>query len=104
MLANLKNFKDRRVRLQNMQVYLHEVFAKKELLDISESHILALLTYENDKALKACEFFKEHGFYALPIRHPTVPLGKARLRISLSANLTDSEVESLALAIKEFKL
>lgn len=103
MLANLGNFKNRRRRLQNIQAYLHEIFAKKGLVDISESHILALLTYENDKALKACEFFKERGFYALPIRHPTVPLGKARLRISLTAGLSDSEVEALASAIEEFR-
>lgn len=38
----------------------------------------------------------------MPIRHPTVPKGKARLRLSLTASLTDSEVEKLKDTIKAF--
>ena len=70
--------------------------------NVSQSQIIPVLTYENEKAVKACEFFKAHGFYAMPIRHPTVPKGKARLRLSLTASLTDSEVEKLKDTIKAF--
>ena len=57
---------------------------------------------EIEKAVIACAFFKEHGFYAMPIRHPTVPKGKARLRLSLTASLSDDQVEQLKDTIKAF--
>jgi 8-amino-7-oxononanoate synthase len=104
MLEHLERFKDRQERLERIHKYIHACFAKKGLVDISESQIMALLTYENTKALAAYEFFKARGFYALPIRHPTVPKGQARLRISLSAALSDLEVEALGKAIEEFEL
>lgn len=38
----------------------------------------------------------------MPIRHPTVPKGKARLRLSLTASLSDDQVEQLKDTIKAF--
>ena len=70
---------------------------------VSKSQIIPLLTYENDHAIYAYEFFKNEGFYALPIRHPTVPMHKARLRISLTESLDDLMVEKLSLTIKKWR-
>ena len=41
-----------------------------------------------DTILKA-EDMQRKGFYVLPVRPPTVPEGTSRLRISLTAALTD---------------
>ena len=51
-------------------------------------------------AIEAAEIFRENGFLAMPVRHPTVPKGTARLRLSLSASLTDDDVERLCSLIR----
>lgn len=93
---------DLRERLHSISSYIHNTLNESGYENVSQSQIIPVLTYENEKAVKACEFFKEHGFYAMPIRHPTVPKGKARLRLSLTASLSDDQVEQLKDTIKAF--
>src|SRR5574344_444342 len=102
MINYMQKRNDLRDRLHKISSYIHESIISSGFDNVSSSQIIPLLTYDNDKAIQACEFFKSKGFYAMPIRHPTVPLGKARLRLSLTASLSDNEVESLANTIKEF--
>ncbi|MGN1280770.1 MAG: aminotransferase class I/II-fold pyridoxal phosphate-dependent enzyme [Succinivibrio sp.] len=101
MLEYMQHETNRRERLEKISRYIHEKLYLAGFEDLSSSQIIPLLTYDNEKALKASEFFKEKGFYAMPIRHPTVPLGKARLRLSLSAFLSDMQVEQLADTIEQ---
>ncbi len=103
MLKKLASFNDRRLRLQKISSYIHNALKEGGFDDLSESQIIPLLTYDNDSALKAYEFFLSRNFYAMPVRHPTVPLGKARLRLSLSASLKDAMVDDLVKAILDFK-
>ena len=93
---------DLRERLHKISSFIHNTLKDCGYENVSVSQIIPVITQENEKAVRACEFFKEHGFYAMPIRHPTVPKGKARLRLSLTASLTDSEVEHLSDIIKAF--
>lgn len=51
-----------------------------------------------DTILKA-EDMQRKGFYVLPVRPPTVPEGTSRLRISLTAALTDEETDRLCTAL-----
>ncbi|MBD4936816.1 aminotransferase class I/II-fold pyridoxal phosphate-dependent enzyme, partial [Xanthomonas citri pv. citri] len=38
---------------------------------------------------------QQQGFYCLPIRPPTVPKGTARIRLSLTADVTTEELDRL---------
>lgn len=58
-----------------------------------ESQIVPVILGENQKAVDISEKLIDCGYYLLPIRHPTVPKGTARLRISLSANIDFCELE-----------
>lgn len=42
---------------------------------------------------------RQHGVLCHPVRPPTVPRGKSRLRVTLRADLSDSDVERLAVAL-----
>lgn len=102
MVKYMQMRNDLRERLNSISSYIHNTLNESGYENVSQSQIIPVLTYENEKAVKACEFFKEHGFYAMPIRHPTVPKGKARLRLSLTASLSDDQVEQLKDTIKAF--
>jgi len=52
-----------------------------------------------DRTVQACEQLMESGFLVPAIRPPTVPEGKSRLRISLSASHSLNDVEQLAHAL-----
>ena len=65
----------------------------------SQSQIVPLICGENDAAVAMSNALCSQGFYVLPIRHPTVPKGQARLRFSLKANITDSEINRLVDAL-----
>lgn len=102
MIEYMQHQQNRRERLERIGAYIHEKLAECGFEDLSSSQIIPVLTYDNQKAMQACEFFRSKGFYAMPIRHPTVPKGKSRLRLSLSAFLTDIQVERLGQTIEEF--
>ncbi|HKJ41987.1 MAG TPA: 8-amino-7-oxononanoate synthase [Sunxiuqinia sp.] len=53
----------------------------------ANSHIVPLILGENEWAVRYAMTLRELGYYVLPIRQPTVPVGTARLRFSLYAGL-----------------
>lgn len=67
----------------------------------STTHILPVVLGDNDRTMAVCEALLERGYYAQGIRHPSVPSGSARLRITPMATHTDHEIDGLAAAIAE---
>jgi 8-amino-7-oxononanoate synthase len=61
----------------------------------SLSQIVPLIVGENDDALAAAEFAQREGFAVRAIRPPTVPAGRARLRVSLTVRTLDVELNRL---------
>lgn len=59
------------------------------------TQIVPYVCGENAAAVELSRRLRGEGFYVLPIRHPTVPLGQARLRFSLKANMQAAELEPL---------
>ena len=53
------------------------------------------------RALAASEALRQRGFWVSAIRHPTVPAGTERLRVTLSAAHTDAQLQSLLDALPE---
>ena len=53
----------------------------------------------SEAALAAATRLEDAGFYVPAIRPPTVPEGKARLRITLSALHSEDDVERLLAAL-----
>ena len=61
----------------------------------STTHILPVIVGGNDETMKLCERLLDHGIYAQGIRHPSVPEGTARLRITPMATHRSSEIDHL---------
>ena len=67
----------------------------------STTHILPVVLGDNERTMSVCERLLERGFYAQGIRHPSVPSGSARLRITPMATHDEAEIDGLARAIAE---
>jgi 8-amino-7-oxononanoate synthase len=65
----------------------------------SQTHIVPVVVGDNAEAMALCEALLARGFYAQGIRHPSVPRGTARLRITPMATHTDEEIDALAAAV-----
>lgn len=67
-------------------------------LDIgeSESHIVPVIAGSNRAALRLSEAIFHAGYHAPAVRHPTVPEGRARLRINLTCEMETAEIRDLA--------
>ena len=73
------------------------VFSANSLINNSESrtHIIPLLIGSNEKTIEIAEKLKAEGYYIPAIRPPTVPIGRSRLRLSLTADSNITDVEKL---------
>lgn len=65
------------------------------------SQVIPLLTGEPEATLQAGERFREAGLYAVPIRYPTVPRGRGRVRVSLRADHTAADLERLKAVVEQ---
>ena len=65
------------------------------------SPIFPIILGPDRAAVDASRALRASGFFVQPIRPPTVPNGTARLRITLSANHSPNDVDSLAHALAD---
>ena len=92
----------RRERLQANAARLRARLAAAGLSTApSTTHIVPVVIGDNARTMAVCEALLERGFYAQGIRHPSVPEGTARLRITPMASHRESEIDALADAIAE---
>jgi 8-amino-7-oxononanoate synthase len=68
------------------------------------SQIVPVMIGSNEDAMAAAEFLQSEGFAVRPIRPPTVPIGRARLRLSVTCAIAASELARLANCLAEFRL
>jgi len=67
----------------------------------SQSHIIPIIVGENKDTIDLCEVLFHNGYFTLPIRPPTVPAGTSRIRLSLTADIDENELELLKDVINE---
>jgi len=74
----------------------------------SQTQIIPIIVGNEKKALDFGKYLFKNGLFAQPIRYPTVARGSARIRISVTAWLTndviDSSIEIFEKAGKKFKI
>jgi len=59
----------------------------------SPTQIIPIIIGDEKKALEFGKFLYDNGIFAQPIRYPTVPKNQARLRISVTAWLSGTDIE-----------
>mgnify|MGYP000000730574 CR=1 FL=1 len=95
ILEHLNSFSFRRERLKKISSLLKDALVKKGYACPSTSHILPMTIGDSGDTVLKADFLQRKGFYALPVRPPTVPEGTSRIRFSLTADITEEEIKSL---------
>ena len=86
-LASIQLIKEepyRRVKLLESAQYFREALKTKGFRVRGDSQIIPLIIQDNIRTVEFAKRLQEKGYWVLPIRSPTVPLGEERLRFSLS--------------------
>lgn len=70
-------------------------------LQPSGSQIIPFIVGDNQRTVAMAEAMQNHGFDIRAIRPPTVPLGTARLRISITLNVDEAQITRMAEVLKQ---
>jgi len=62
----------------------------------SESQIVPVVLGDNEDTVNAAAYLQRSGFAVRPIRPPTVPAGRARLRFSITIQVSEEQLKRLA--------
>jgi 8-amino-7-oxononanoate synthase len=101
-LALLEREPWRRLRLQRAAARLRDGLAARGISSApSETQIVPVRLGGNAATMQVCERLLERGFYAQGIRHPSVPEGTARLRLTPMASHADAEIDALVAALAD---
>lgn len=84
-----------RQHLQQLSTYLQQAVINQGFDCPSSSHIIPVIIGESTKTVAKAKALQDAGFYIMPVRPPTVPQNSSRLRISLTAQIKQSELEQL---------
>lgn len=98
-LAALKVMQTETWRFDHLAELISHFKAKANLLDFdvmpSDTAIQPLMVGNAERAIAWSEHLQRLGFMVTAIRQPTVPVGKSRLRITLSASHSLSQLDQL---------
>ena len=81
--------------LAEISQYLQQSVITKGFSSPSSSHIIPIIVGESQAAIEKACYVQQQGFYAMPVRPPTVPQNSSRLRISLTSLVQKNELEQL---------
>lgn len=89
------NMQQQRQHLAEISHFLQQAVIAKGFLSPSSSHIIPIIVGESNAAIEKARYVQQQGFYAMPVRPPTVPQNSSRLRISLTSMVQKAELEKL---------
>jgi 8-amino-7-oxononanoate synthase len=98
-IAGIEVMRDEPNRQQRVRMLAKKVrsilSAKKLDIPAGDSPIIPIILGDESKTLAAAAWLQEQGLLVVAIRPPTVPRGGSRLRVTLSSDHSDEEVDRL---------
>ena len=91
---------ERRLRLHAVMAYAERALAPLGAAPTG-SQILPLIVNDDARAMALAATLQAAGFDVRGIRPPTIPAGTSRLRISLTLNVDEGDIDSLAAALRK---
>ena len=87
--------KNERQHLNNISQSLQQAVLSKGFDCPSTSHIVPVMIGESQKTVDKATQLQQAGFYIMPVRPPTVPKHSSRLRISLTTQVSQTDLDQL---------
>jgi 8-amino-7-oxononanoate synthase len=100
-LAILRDEPERRERLAGLIASTHRKIAAAPDWPSQKTQIIPYIVGDNTLTMRLAAALQARGFDVRGIRPPTVPAGTARLRIALTLNVSEHDVDALLAAISE---
>ena len=88
--------KEKQQKLNTLFKQVHEY-----IQDTRQTQIIPVIIGQNKQTIEIANKLQDEGFFVLPVRVPTVPPNTARLRLSLTADITFEEMKTFFEIIKE---
>lgn len=101
ILAKMPMLNNQRAHLARLSIKLSQAIDPRYRVSQNTQHphydspIVPYILGDNASTLAKAQQLQAAGFYALPIRPPTVPANTARIRLVMNAKLTDEDCEQL---------
>jgi 8-amino-7-oxononanoate synthase len=101
VLAKMPLLNNRREHLSELSLQLRRAIDQQYNVSSTtpqmsyHSPIVPYILGDNSRAIAKAQQLQKAGFYALPIRPPTVPVNTARIRLVMNAALTTQDCERL---------
>ncbi|WP_027369834.1 aminotransferase class I/II-fold pyridoxal phosphate-dependent enzyme [Desulfovermiculus halophilus] len=101
ILKIVEESEDRRERLQKNSRYLRDRLAEAGFQVAGDAHILAVEIGEETKTYRISRRLLERGMFVFSARYPTVPQGRAILRLSMTAMHDEKDIRFFVEQLKE---
>ena len=95
ILQKVLTLKNERKHLNAISQYLQQAVLSKGFDCPSTSHIVPVIIGESQKTVDKTKQLQQTGFYIMPVRPPTVPKHSSRLRISLTTQVSQTDLDQL---------
>lgn len=102
-LALIKAEPQRRHDLHQLIQYANRQMVETLNLSGSGSQIIPIIIGDEEKTLRVAARLQQQGFDIRAIRPPTVPKGTSRLRVSITLNVSESQIMSMFGELQKMK-
>jgi 8-amino-7-oxononanoate synthase len=93
VIEKIVNMTKEREHLRLITKRLRDNLAESGLNVLGDTHIIPVVTGENDKCIRLAAKMQSKGIWAMPVRYPSVPQGQARIRLSLTAAMSNEQTD-----------
>ena len=96
VLSEVEQADAQRAHLAHLSRRLTSLLTDRGMTVCGEAHILAVQIGSEERAHDLVKKLFDQGYFAFTARFPTVPMGQAIIRLSLTANHTEEDLEAFS--------
>ena len=101
ILSRVSEMDEERLKLAKLSSYAKNKLEEMDLNVKGDAHILSIVIGDEQITLDIAEKLWTEGIYVFPARYPTTPYNKALIRLGITINHDESDIEHVVSKIRE---